>query len=796
MKNFILALLLVYTFGALAQNNRSISGSLYDKNLNQSIPYGTIAIKENEKVITGELSDDNGNFQIKNLAPKVYTVEIAFIGYKTFVTTVDVTEKKEVDLGKIFLEEESITIEGVEIVREISTIEQKIDRKVINVGRDLLTAGATASDIMNNIPTVNVDQDGNISLRGNQNVRVLVDGKPTNIDPAQLLKQIPSSSIKSIELITNPSAKYNPEGMSGIINIVLHKNSHDGFNGNFNAGVTFGEVPKFNNSLNMNYRKGKVNFFGTFGGNIGEYLNEGNIRRIDQNSRNLIDISNDNESWLYKVGMDFFINDKNTASFYVSQNFLEGEGHVNTQTLYPDNNFDDINQLSTYLTDNKTTTYNLAYKYLFDDSGHTLDFEGNFNTYAQPQHANFNTEIENVGQSVYNDFIDDKRDLLTLNIDYVNPLSDKSRLELGAEARTTRSENHYQTDNPLNPNQASKYNYDMDIYSVYATFGQNFEKFSYQLGARFESYKVDARLANETIYEDDYFTLYPSAYLTYALNQQNSFQMSYSRRVDRPNLNQTKPIREFATPTVTGMGNPELNPQFTNSVELNYTRVLGKKGTITSGAFYRNIQDEINRTFYTDEQTENPNDFIMSYANFDNNSAYGFEVSANYKITKWWDFQPAIDFSSISQKGLIQVIDPVTELATFEIQEIDANAFNARVNNNFKVMKNLTFTLFGFYRGPVDGVQNNSKEMYKIDSGARYSIMDNQLTFSLRFNDMFNTMRYAFTSTNPFPANGEFTWESRTVYFGLNYMFGGGKNRSLQRKHRDDNTKQSSGGMF
>src|SRR5690606_15752759 len=275
---------------------------------------------------------------------------------------------------------------------------------------------------------------------------------------------------------------------------------------------------------------------------------------------------------------------------------------------------------------------------------------------------------------------------------------------LGAEARTTRSENHYESDNPLNPNQASKYNYDMDIYSLYATFGQNFEKFSYQVGARFESYKVDARLANETIYEDDYLTLYPSAYLTYALNQQNSFQMSYSRRVDRPNLNQTKPIREFATPTMTGMGNPELDPQFTNSVELNYTRVLGKKGTITSGVFYRNIQDEINRTYYTDEQTENPNDFIMSYANFDDNSAYGFEVSANYKLTKWWDFQPAIDFSSISQKGLIQVIDPVTELATFEIQEIDANAFNARVNNNFKVMKNLTFTLFGFYRGPVDGV--------------------------------------------------------------------------------------------
>lgn len=795
MKNLILLVSFLCTFSALAQNNGSISGHVFDQTLKEGIPYATIALKENDRVITGVMTDDKGDFIIKNLPLKKYTVEVAFIGYKTSTSVADLTQTKDLNLGQIFLEEESILLEGVEIVAEQSTIEQKIDRKVINVGRDLLTAGATASEIMNNIPTVNVDQDGNISLRGNQNVRVLVDGRPTNIEPAQLLKQIPSSSIKRIELITNPSAKYNPEGMSGIINIILHKNSNDRFNGSFNAGITFGEVPKFNNSLNMNYRTGRVNFFGTGGGNIGEYLNNGNIYRIDQNSRNLIDISNDNESWLYKLGMDYFINDKNTISFFISQNFLEGEGTVNTYTLYPDNNFDDITQFSKYLTDNKTTTYNLAYKYLINDSGHTLDFEGNFNTYEQPQNATFNTIVENIGESVYQDVIKDKRDLLTLNLDYVNPLSETSKLELGAEVRTTRSENHYQTDNALNPNQESKYNYDMDIYSAYATFGQNFEKFSYQLGARFESFSVEARLADEVIYEDDYFTLYPSAFVSYSLNDKNSLQMSYSRRVDRPNLNQTKPIREFATPTVTGLGNPELAPQFTNSIELNYTRRL-EKGTVTAGVFYRNIQDEINRTFYSDEQTENPNDFIMSYANFDDNSAYGFEISANYRPTKWWDLQPAIDFSSISQKGIIQVYNPETDTSDFQMVEVDVNAFNARINNNFKVTKSLTLTLFGFYRGAVDGVQNHSKEMYKIDSGARYSMLDNKLTFSLRFNDMFNTLRYRFTSTNPFAANGEFTWESRTVYFGINYMFGGGKNRSLQRKYRDDNTKQNSGGLF
>jgi hypothetical protein len=185
----------------------------------------------------------------------------------------------------------------------------------------------------------------------------------------------------------------------------------------------------------------------------------------------------------------------------------------------------------------------------------------------------------------------------------------------------------------------------------------------------------------------------------------------------------------------------------------------------------------------------------MSFANFDNNKSYGFEVSANYKVTKWFDMQPAIDFSSISQKGVINIEQ---EDGTFDtkIKSITANAFNARLNSNFKVNNRLSFNLFGFYRGPVNGVQNNSKDMYKIDSGVRYTLLDNKMTLSVRYSDMFKNMRYGFDTKNPFPQEGEFRWESRTVYVGINYMFGGGKNRAMQRKQRDNNTKQAGGGMF
>lgn len=796
-----LKFLWVLLFGSImtmtAQNAGSVSGKIIDSTTKQPLPYVSIVIKDNGTVVGGGITEDNGNFAVKNLPLKSYAVEVQFMGYKTVNLTAALSESaKSVNLGTINITEEATTLEDVNIVKEITTIEQKLDRKVITVGRDLTTAGGTASEIMNNIPSVNVDQDGNISLRGNTNVRVLVDGRPTNLDPAQLLKQIPSTTIKKIELITNPSAKYNPEGMSGIINIVLHKNANDGFNGSFNAGITFGETPKTNNSLDMNYRTGKVNFFTTLGSNEGKQFNGGHVYRLDKDAQQFIDVVNDNRNFIGKIGMDYYINDKNTLSVYTNQNYSDGTATIKTDALYgPTEPNDDIHQVSTLDGDNYNNSYNLAFKHKFEKEGHTLDFEGNYNDTQQNQTVNYATALNDNPPGYYNDDVEDNRENFTMNLDYVNPLSEKSTLELGAESRIIRSDNFYYTTNNNIEVKNVGYIYDQDIYSAYATFGQKFEKISYQLGARFESYKVNANYNGITAFKDDYMTVYPSAYLTYSLNEKNMFQLSYSRRVDRPSLEQTKPIREFATPLFTSLGNPELKPQFTNSVEFNYTKMFGKGSSITAGVFYRLINDEISRVLFPNESTESPEDQIMSFANFDHNNSYGFEVSANYKVNKWLDVQPAIDFSSISQKGAVSIEQPDGSYEQV-IKSVDVNAFNARINANLKANDRITFNLFGFYRGPVNGVQNNTKNMYKIDSGVRYTLLDNKMSLSLRFSDMFKTMRYGFESTNPFPQEGEFRWESRTVYFGLNYMFGGGKNRAMQRKMRDDNTKQAGGGMF
>ena len=348
--------------------NGSISGIVLDATLNEPLPYVTIVLKNSaEETINGTITDNDGKFEINKIPGGTYHVNIQFIGYKTIKKSVTINnDSKDIDLGTILLSEEAMGLDEVTVVAEVSTIQQKVDRKVITVGKDLTTTGSSASDIMNNLPSVSVDsQSGNISLRGNENVRVLVDGKPTNVPAAQLLKQIPSTSIKSIELITNPSAKYNPEGMSGIINIILHKNTNIGFNGSIDVGLAKEINANFNSAIDMNYRNGKFNFYGNYGNNIGKQANYGYIDRFDDNSTQLFNFGNNNKSHLYKIGIDYYINDNNTFSVYTNQNIYDGKGFGTTDILYPQGNGTDFKQIFNNENSNNTSTYNASFKHNF-----------------------------------------------------------------------------------------------------------------------------------------------------------------------------------------------------------------------------------------------------------------------------------------------------------------------------------------------------------------------------------------------------------------------------------------------
>jgi outer membrane receptor protein involved in Fe transport len=792
-----------------------ITGQVIDAALNEPLPYVNVIIKNTkQETVTGGITLDDGTFKITKIPEGSYTVVIQYIGFETIEEPITITRKNfKIDMEKISLKESATSLDEVTVIAEVSTIQQKVDRKVITIGKDLAATG-TASELMIGIPSVSVDaQSGEISLRGNSNVRVMVDGKLSNIPTAQLLKQIPSTAIKSIELITNPSAKYNPEGMSGIINIVLHKNTMVGFNGSATVGLAYEIEPKFNSSIDMNYRNGKFNIYGNYSNNISKNQNNGVVYRPGNNSELFLDILDSRKNHLFKTGVDFYLNDKNTMSFFTTQNASENGTTGGTEVKYYDDPLLNSSEVFDALNDDLSSQYNFDYKLDFNKEGQHIELEVDYNVY------------DSEGPVIYNDHTGDKdfedsnkrdRKRTTINLDYVDPLSETTKLELGSQVRLFNSIIDFSStgqsldeNGMLRPTPDANFDYTRDIYSGYATFSKQYEKWTYQIGARLESVTVDA-LAVATYpdngeqkpipFENDYVELYPSGFITYTPSEKNTYQLSYSRRVDRPGIGQVNPIREWSTPLVSSYGNIDLKPQFTNSIEANYTRNLAEKGSITGGVFFRGIQDEINQALLIDRSDISAGRVILTHANFDETSAYGLEITTNYRPFKWWNINSSLDMYSQKQKGITERLTAPLETATvddilLEVREVENFAWNFRMFNNFKASKSLTFTAFVFYRGASKNLQFDVDPMYFMNLGARYSFLEGNAQFGINFNDVFNTMQFKGVGTVPYEQQINFQWESRTISANFTYRFGGGKYKAKSRKRRD-NDEKSGGGIF
>ena len=504
------------------------------------------------------------------------------------------------------------------------------------------------------------------------------------------------------------------------------------------------------------------------------------------------------------------MNDKNTISVFTNQNIFDGGTDAETDIFFSNNTFQ--NQLISNNGDNTSQQYNFDYKLDFDKEGQNIELEVDYNIYSSDSKTTNSFAGNASNRPNFFELTGTERDFTSINLDYVDPLSENSKLEVGLQARLFNNVIDYESDG-RSQNMLGQYipsltyfDYSRDIYSAYANYSKKINKWSFQLGLRAESVNVKT-LAEETDlntnevnvspFDNDYFQVYPSAFVTLEASEKNSFQFSYSRRVDRPGVSQVNPLPEFNTPLISKFGNQNLLPQFTNSFETNYTRRL-EKGTITAGVFYRRIQDEISTIFLVDRA-----DFsrlILTDDNFENTSSYGFELSTNYRPTAWWSLNGSFDLYSQNQKSIAERLTVPTEVATendivIETVEINNVAFNFRVFNNFKVSNSLSFTAFGFYRGANKSTQFDQDPMHFVNLGMRYSFLEGKATFSFNYNDVFNTMKASLSADRPFRQKAEFNWESNTWNLGLNYRFGGGKYRAKSRKQRDDNEKDG-GGLF
>ncbi|TVZ57120.1 outer membrane receptor protein involved in Fe transport [Lutibacter sp. Hel_I_33_5] len=788
MKKILPTLLLFLSFSITAQN---ITGKVIDSKTKESIPYVTIVCKSNkDKILSGAITDESGVFKIEKLALQTVIIEIQFIGYKTIKKEIVLTAKNpNKDLGIILLKEDRASLDEVIIESETTSVIQKIDRKVYTIGKDLTAAGTNSLLMLENIPSISVNhQSGQILLRGNGNVNLLIDGKPSNLSAQQLLKQLPSSTVKQVEVITNPSAKYSAEGMSGIINIILKKNTKIGFNGSFDVGVEHSKNTRPTGSVNLNYRIGKVNIYGNYGVDLGKFETYFKFNRKDKDLVQDVFFIDNTTSHFAKAGIDYYINDKNTLSFFTTHN-LSDINFTNNSNTYLNQNLI-LNNKNLFLIDNKEHAYNIDYILDINDKGEQIELEFNYSKNTKPEN-DLNRELLNPTSKVYNytnEILNDNSIFLA-NLDYIKPIT-SGKLELGLEARIQNTFHNIITDqvvesqgiSPSVLRGNSTFSYDRNTYSAYINLNKNYKKVTLQTGLRFENFSVNGLFSNTQQaatepYSKEFFTVYPSAYLTFKPKDKHQLQIGYSRRVDRPAIDQVTPIQEWTTPLSISVGNRTLEPQFTNSFELNYTRTLDK-GNYTLGTFYRRTTGRIGRIFMQD--AVNSDRQLLSYGNYDTTDNFGFEFSSSYKPVKWWTIRPSANVYFQENHGVLN----------HQNVTVKNTLFTARISNSIKASKNLRFQLSSSYRGNNRTIQFKIKPYLLINAAASLSVLNDNGTITLRGTDIFDSFKLDFSSTNPFPQRGLFTLEYSAIYLGFSYNFGSGKNRERDRKYRKNNETQ------
>lgn len=797
--NRILLLLILFTQIAFSQTNKNfISGVIINKKTKEPVPYVTIYAKKGNEIKTN-LSDELGAFNLQNLGDKTYNLTIEAIGYKTINRTVEFNGKNYVDLKKILLEENVEALNAVVLRAESSTVTQKIDRLVINVGKDLTSVGVAAADVLNNVQSVSVDQQtGELSLRGNTNVKVLIDGKPTNIPTEQLLQQIPSSAIKNIELITNPSAKYNPEGNSGIINIELIKNTQLGVNGSVNVNSQYGRNFRHTGGVNLNYKTKNVNFYGNYNINSGQKNTFGNLERTSPTT-NYQDINGNDDflNQLFKIGADIDISEKTSIDISTSQSLVDLDYQNNTKIsdtpeslVLSDNQF-------TFNRKPKDQTYKAGiYQQFGEDKDHLLSLETMYSTRTQPENSNWSNSFDTSDNtSNYTEDISNKNNLTLINLDYTKPFAEDSYIETSLSFREENTDNYnistQEVSNSNNQNVTkglSNFTYSRKIYAAYFNYKQQFNQLGIQAGLRTESYHINGDFHTDVDNQDSSIkqkvnSFYPSFFATYELNDDNQLQFSYSRRVDRPSIKQITPIRSWGTPLTTSRGNPDLKQEFTNSLEIRYNREVGI-GSVSATAFYRNTKDNISRTISVD-----PNDdekAILSYDNFDDTNSYGFELASYLRIQNWWRLNASTDFYTRETKGFV----------ANQYRSVTNNRFNFRASNTFTATDKLTLQLSAMYRGASKSLQRTREPMYMVNTGASYKVLKDKGTVSLGVSDLFNTFRFRFNSDAPFKQEGGFKWESRNITLGFVYNFGIKPKEKEGRRNQSDHQGDDGGDMF
>lgn len=794
-----------------------ISGQVVESNSGKAMGFTNVSLfNEANELITGAVTSEDGQFQLQAL-PGSYKLKIQFVSYKTVEINIQ-AEGDKVNVGKVGLSEDVNQMSEVVVQAKRPQMEMKLDKRVFNVGQDLSNIGGSAESILDNLPSVTVDVDGNVSLRGSQGVRVLINGRPSGlvgIDGASALKQIPADLIESIEVITNPSARYEAEGNAGIINIILKKNSNAGINGSFSANLGYPTI--LGGSGNLNYRKGDFNFFGSygfrydenFGGGFRDQKNYDSLGNITSYLYNDIDRNRSDISHNFRFGLDYNLTEKSTITGSLLYRLSDQENITDNRFNISDQNQDLVStylRRQTELEAESVLEYNVNFTKTFgNNKDHKITADIQYRNNNETEDSDITTDTLNRDTQNYEEgilqtsLIDEFSENLLLQTNYIKPFGENNSLEFGWRSTLRTITNNYNVNQQNEDGSFSslddftnEFIYEENIHALYAIYNNQWNDFSFQLGLRSEytDIKTDftnsdttSNRLNELSDRKPYINFFPSIFFTYSFNKLTDLQISYSRRFDRPGFRSLNPFSNFGDNTNIRIGNPNLNPEFTDSYEMGIMNNF-KDATLYSGVYYRQTEGLIERV-----NTNIEGVIYRQPQNLGVRNSIGLENTYSHDLNSWWRLNANVNIFYSQTEG--RVID-----AEGELLDLYAETFtmSSRLTSQMTIWDDYTFQLSGFYRAPEREPQSYRKAFYMVDLGLSKELFKGKGTISLSVRDLLNSRKWR-TNTNGegFEYDSEFQWRTRTFRLTFDYRL---KSKKSKAKDGEGGDGESGGGDY
>ena len=813
MKKLLLSAICLFSLSLFAQrSNRAkaptitISGKIIEASTKQNLEYATLVLTHlKSKKLFGGVTNLKGEFNVK--VPKgMYALKVEFIGFKTKkLPNQQLT--KNTNLGTIFLSEDATTLEEVEVIAEKSTVEIRLDKKIYNVGKDMTLKGGTASDVLDNVPSVNVDAEGAVSLRGSDNVRILIDGKPSalvGLTGTDALRNLPADAIEKVEVITSPSARYDAEGTAGILNIILRKGKITGFNGSIN--VTAGNPDLFRVSPNLNYRTKKINLFSNLGYSYRK--GPGNSKSVFTNFNNGVvtdyrdeDRTFDRQSNNYNgsLGLEYYISKNSSITgMFVYRNSKDDDVATNITKRFDANRIltSTENRIENEKEDGIDKQYSINYTNRFDGKGKklTIDLQYGNSEESEPSEVFVNNAL-----SEQNSQVTSSKDKL-LQIDYVLPIGEKSQFEIGHKSTLQDLNSDFRVrdanGNTIPNDPSNAIDFKQNIYAFYSQYGSKVDKFSYLFGLRAEITDIDLNVltTNQTS-NKNYTEWFPTVNFGYELNESDNLTLGYSRRLRRPRHWFLNPFESRSSATNIFRGNPDLDPTFTSSFDLGYnTRI--NKFNLGAGVYYKYSTNVMQGVSILEERNINgvlTDVTVRQPINLNDENRYGFEFTTNYNPSRKVRLSASFNYFKFNTDAFTYVYTASNgSQITTNLAEVNNSSWFTRFNSRITLPGKVQWQTRIMYRGPQKTAQSNRKGMFMTNLSFSKDIFKEKASLVLNVSDLFNTRKRQSTTylggrENPSTiSEGEFQWRERQITLSFTYRFNQKKKRERPNRQNND----------